>query len=117
MSYLPNGVLCCREREQLEQEWLEVRTRGLYLIRLRRLSRLEHAEWDRREQAALGKLADHDLEHGAGVEKLRQGERENRACNLKYELIIFNYCNVQRSGAGPRAVLERAKPAAQSRDS
>jgi hypothetical protein len=57
-------VLCCIERERLEFEWLEVRTRGQYLTRLRSLSRLEQAEWDRREQAALARLVDHDLEHG-----------------------------------------------------
>ena len=57
------GVLCCIERERLEFEWLEVQTRGQYLSRLRRLSRAEQAEWDRREQEALARLADHDLEH------------------------------------------------------
>jgi hypothetical protein len=48
----------------LELEWLDVRTRGQYLRRLRPLSRPEQAEWDRREQAALARLVDHDLEHG-----------------------------------------------------
>ena len=64
MTELQNAVLCCIERERLEFEWLEVRTRGQYVRRLRRLSRAEQAEWDRREQEALGRLADHDLEHG-----------------------------------------------------
>lgn len=66
MSDLPSGVLCCIERERLEFEWLEVHTRGQYLSRLRRLSRAEQAEWDRREQEALARLADHDLEHRCG---------------------------------------------------
>jgi len=63
MSDLLRAVLSCRERERLELEWLDVRTRGQYLRRLRPLSRAEQAEWDRREQAALARLADHDLEH------------------------------------------------------
>jgi hypothetical protein len=65
MSDLLHAVLSCRERERLESEWLDVRTRGRYL-RLRRLSRAEQAEWDRREQAALARLVDHRLEHGCG---------------------------------------------------
>ena len=64
MTELLSTVLSCRERERLELEWLDVRTRGQYLRRLRPLSRAEQAEWDRREQAALARLADHDLEHG-----------------------------------------------------
>lgn len=64
MTDLRNSVLSCIERERLEFEVLELRTRGQYLARLRRLSREEQAEWDRREQAALSRLVDHDLEHG-----------------------------------------------------
>jgi hypothetical protein len=64
MTSLSGGVLCCTERERLEFELLEVRTRGQYLMRLRRRSREEQAEWDRREGAALANLVDHDLEHG-----------------------------------------------------
>jgi len=64
MTIGQTSVLCCKERERLEFEWLEVRTRGQYLRRLRPLSQAEQAEWDRREQAALARLADHDLEHG-----------------------------------------------------
>jgi hypothetical protein len=64
MSDLRSGGLCCRERERREFEWLEVRTRGQYLVRLRGLSRTEQAEWDRREREALARVADHDLEHG-----------------------------------------------------
>jgi len=63
MTDLQNAVLCCIERERLEFEWLEVRTRGQYVRRLRRLSRAEQAEWDRREQEALRRLADYDPEH------------------------------------------------------
>jgi hypothetical protein len=31
---------------------------------LRRLTREEQADWDRRERAALSRLVDHDLQHG-----------------------------------------------------
>jgi len=64
MSDAWTGILSCIEHERLEFELLEVRARGQYLGRLRRLSRAERAEWDRREQAALARLVDHDLEHG-----------------------------------------------------
>ncbi len=57
------AVLSCIEHERLEFELIEVRTRGQYLTRLRRLSREEQAEWDRREQHALSTLVDHELEH------------------------------------------------------
>jgi hypothetical protein len=63
MTSLYGSVLCCIERERLEFELLEVRTRGQYLLRLRQLTREEQAEWDRREGQALARLADHDLEH------------------------------------------------------
>jgi len=58
------AVLSCIEHERLEFELIEVRTRGQYLTRLRRLSREEQAEWDRREQVALSCLLDHELAHG-----------------------------------------------------
>lgn len=58
------SVLNCIEHERLAQELLEVRTRGQYLSRLRRLSPPEQTAWDQRERAALAKLMDHDLEHG-----------------------------------------------------
>jgi hypothetical protein len=64
MSAASNNVLSCIDRERLEFELLEVRTRGQYLTRLRTLSREERAEWDRRERAAMAKLVDHDLAHG-----------------------------------------------------
>ncbi|HEY1468446.1 MAG TPA: hypothetical protein VGF61_05340 [Candidatus Acidoferrum sp.] len=58
------AVLSCIEHERLEFELIEVRTRGQYLTRLRRLSRQEQTEWDRRERQALSSLVDHELEHG-----------------------------------------------------
>jgi len=64
MNDLLSGVPSCMEHERLEFELREVRTRGRYLIRLRRLSPAEQAVWDRREQAALARLVDHELEHG-----------------------------------------------------
>jgi hypothetical protein len=64
MSDLRTTVLTCIEHERLEFELLELRTRGQYVSRLRRLSREDQAEWDRREQAALARLVDHELEHG-----------------------------------------------------
>jgi hypothetical protein len=63
MSSTRIAVLSCTERERLEFELLEVRTRGQYLTRLRSLSREEQSEWDRRQQAALARLVDHELEH------------------------------------------------------
>jgi hypothetical protein len=57
-------VLTCIEHERLEFELLGLRTRGRYLTRLRRVSRQEQAELDRREQSALSRLVDHELEHG-----------------------------------------------------
>jgi len=59
-----SGVLTCTEHERLEFELLELRTRGQHLTRLRRLTREEQADWDRRERAALSRLVDHDLQHG-----------------------------------------------------
>jgi hypothetical protein len=56
------AVLSCIEHERLEFELIEVRTRGQYLTRLRRRSREEQADWDRREQQALSSLVDHELE-------------------------------------------------------
>lgn len=66
MTDLRSAVLSCRERERLESEWLEVRARGQHLRRLRNLSPAEVVEWDRREHAALARLAEHDREHGCG---------------------------------------------------
>jgi hypothetical protein len=66
MTDLRTGVRSCIEHERLEFELLQQRTRGQYVTRLRRLSRAEQAEWDRRERAALSRLVDHELEHGCG---------------------------------------------------
>ena len=66
MAYFPSHVPSCGEHERLEFELLEVRRRGQYLGRLRGLNRLERTEWDRREQAAVSQLADHEREHGCG---------------------------------------------------
>jgi hypothetical protein len=64
MTGLQATTSSCIEHERLEFELQEVRLRGRYLTRLRGLSRVEQAEWDRREQAALARLVDHELEHG-----------------------------------------------------
>lgn len=64
MTSSSGGVLCCIERERLEFELLELRTRSQYLTRLRRLTREEQDEWVRRERVASARLANHDLEHG-----------------------------------------------------
>jgi hypothetical protein len=66
MPTLHTSIPGCAEHERLEFELLEVRTRGRYLGRLRALSRTELSEWDRREQAALLRLALHESEHGCG---------------------------------------------------
>ncbi len=56
MRGFSNGVLSCLERERLEEELSEARTRVQYLSRLRRLTSPE--------QAAEMRLRDHDAEHG-----------------------------------------------------
>ncbi|MGB9433985.1 MAG: hypothetical protein WBQ89_17210 [Candidatus Acidiferrum sp.] len=66
MTDLQTTALSCVEHERLEFDLLELRARGQYLVRLRRLSRQEQAEWDRRERAALSRLVEHELEHGCG---------------------------------------------------
>lgn len=58
------AVLSSLEHERLGFELMEVRARGQCLTRLRRLSRGEREEWDRREQKALSSLVNHELEHG-----------------------------------------------------
>jgi hypothetical protein len=64
MRGFSSSVLSCVERERLEEEFHEVRTRGQYLTRLRRLTSPERAALDQREQAAQARLRDHDAEHG-----------------------------------------------------
>jgi hypothetical protein len=66
MNDLRFHVQNCIEHERLAFELLELATRGQYLSRFRQLSREEQAEWDVREQAALSRLVDHELEHGCG---------------------------------------------------
>ncbi len=64
MRGFSSGVLSCLERERLEEELCEARTRGRNLSRLRDLSHQERVALDEREQAALTRLRDHDAEHG-----------------------------------------------------
>ena len=59
-----NGVLSCLERERLEEELTEARSRGRNLSRLRNLTPFERAALEGREQAAHTRLQDHDAEHG-----------------------------------------------------
>jgi hypothetical protein len=64
MRGLQSGVLSCLERERLENELSEARTRGRNLSRLRQLTRPERVALDLRERAAQTRLTDHDREHG-----------------------------------------------------
>ena len=64
MRGFTSSVLSCLERERLEEELSEVRTRCRNLSRLRRLTSPEQAALDQREQAAQARLRDHDAEHG-----------------------------------------------------
>ena len=57
-------VPSCLERQRLEEELSEARTRGRNVSRLRHLTPLERAALDEREQAAQTQLRDHDAEHG-----------------------------------------------------
>jgi len=66
MHDLRFDVQNCIEHERLAFELLELATRGQCLNRFRRPRREEQAEWDVREQAALSRLVDHELEHGCG---------------------------------------------------
>lgn len=64
MRGFSSSVLSCLEREKLEEELSEARTRGRTLSRLRQLTSPERAALDLREQAAQTRLEDHDTEHG-----------------------------------------------------
>ena len=64
MRGFTSSVLSCLERERLEEELTEVRTRGRNLSRLRPLTRLERAALEEREQAAQARLRNHEVEHG-----------------------------------------------------
>ena len=59
-----SSVLSCLERERLEAELSEARSRGRNLTRLRNLTPFERAALEGREQAAQARLKDHDAEHG-----------------------------------------------------
>jgi len=59
-----NGVPSCLERERLEEELSEARSRGRNLSQLRNLTPLERTALEGREQAAQTRLRDHDAEHG-----------------------------------------------------
>lgn len=66
MHGFASNVLSCQERERLEEELFEVRTRGRYLSRLRHLSCRERAALDEREETAQARLAEHEVAHGCG---------------------------------------------------
>ena len=66
MHGFASNVLSCQERERLEEELFEVRTRGRYLSRLRPLSYRQRAALDEREEAAQARLAEHEVAHGCG---------------------------------------------------
>ena len=66
MHGFASSVLSCLERERLEEDLTEARTRGRNLSRLRRLTPFERAALEKREQAAQARLRDHEVEHGCG---------------------------------------------------
>jgi hypothetical protein len=64
MRGFSNGVLSCLERERLEEELSEARSRGRSLSRLRQLTHQERVALHEREQTAQTRVRDHDAEHG-----------------------------------------------------
>jgi hypothetical protein len=64
MRGFTSSVLSCLERERLEEELSDARTRVRNLSRLRHLTPREQVALDEREQAAQARLRDHDAEHG-----------------------------------------------------
>ena len=64
MRGFSSSVLSCLERERLEEELSEARTRGRNVSRLRHLTLPERRGLEEREQAAQTRLRDHDAEHG-----------------------------------------------------
>lgn len=66
MRGFASNVLSCQERERLEEELFEARTRGRYLTRLRHLSYQERVALDEREEAAQARPAEHEVAHGCG---------------------------------------------------
>lgn len=66
MHGFASNVLSCQERERLEEELVETRTRGRNLSRPRHLSYQERVALDEREEAAQARLAKHEVAHGCG---------------------------------------------------
>lgn len=66
MHGFASNVLSCQERESLEEELFEARTRGRNLSRLRHLNYRERMALEAREQAAQARLAEHEVAHGCG---------------------------------------------------
>lgn len=66
MHGFASNVLSCQERERLEEELFEARTRGRNLSRLRHLTYRERVALDEREKAAQARLAQHEVAHGCG---------------------------------------------------
>ena len=64
MRGFASHVLSCGERERLEEELFEARTRCRNLSRLRHLNHQERIALDEREQAAQARLVGHEVEHG-----------------------------------------------------
>jgi len=64
MHGFASNVLSCEERERLEEELFEARTRGRNLSWLRHLSYRERVALDAHEQAAQARLADYEMVHG-----------------------------------------------------
>ena len=64
MHGFASNVLSCQEREKLEEEFFEARTRGRNLSRLRHLTYRERVALDEREEAAQARLAEHEVAHG-----------------------------------------------------
>jgi hypothetical protein len=64
MRGFSSSVLSCLERERLEEDLFEARTRRRNLSRLRQLTHRERVALDEREQTAQTRLRDHDVEHG-----------------------------------------------------
>jgi len=93
-----NGVLSCLERERLEEEFSEARSRGRNLSRLRNLTPLERAALEGREQAAQTRLTTtrsmgasgrrsdcrFGAEPGCGQVRKRDSARMNRVVNSTF---------------------------------
>jgi len=66
MQAYASHVLSCQERERLEEELFEARTRRRNLSRLRQPTNRERVALDEREEAAQVRLAEHEVTHGCG---------------------------------------------------